>query len=425
MSIEGIYVIFRVKKIKFETKMSKQILKFPEGFLWGAASSAYQTEGGSSNSDWWAWEHSSRRQEEVLAMGKKLEDYQSGEACDFYNRYDEDFGLAQHMDHNAIRIGVEWSRIQPAEGKFNYEVLDHYEKMLQSAKAHGLTVFLTLHHYTNPVWFAKKGAFLSSESINLFTNYVGVVAERLGQYVDFWLTINEPEVYASHSYLFGRYPPREKSILQTKKVINNLINCHNASAEVFKLKANKPVSMAYQLADWEPAGMLSHITYFLLEYLANEYILKRTIRHCDFIGVNYYTHHHVGLLGPRKQSVHGHETNDLGWGIHPEGIERVLLNLKKYKKPIYITENGIADAKDEKRERFIKDHLAYIYSAIEKGIDIRGYLHWALTDNFEWDQGFWPRFGLVEIDRNDLLRRKVRYSATKFAEICKNNYLEI
>jgi beta-glucosidase len=135
-------------------------------------------------------------------------------------------------------------------------------------------------------------------------------------------------------------------------------------------------------------------------------------------------HHHVGFLGIRKRSHTKHEENDLGWGIHPEGLERLLVRLKKYRKPVYVTENGIADSKDEKREKFIKDHLYYIYQAIQKGADVRGYLYWSLIDNFEWEEGFWPKFGLVEIDREDFLRRKVRYSATKYAEICKNNYFE-
>ncbi len=404
--------------------MYKQIIKFPQGFLWGSASSAYQTEGGNNNTDWWAWEHSVKREEQLRQAGKYIQDFQSGQACDFYNRYEEDFSLAQHLNHNSIRLGIEWSRIQPHEGEFNDQALDHYEKILQSAKAHGLKVFLTLHHFTNPIWFAKMGGFLNPDCVNLFTKYVTKVTDRFDEYVDFWITINEPEVYASHSYLFGKFPPRKKSFWDTKKVIANLIACHNAAYEVIKIKSRKPVSMAYHLADWEPTGLLSQPTYFVLEYLANRYILNRTIKHVDFIGVNYYTHHHVGLLGPRKHSHHGHTTNDLGWGIHPEGIEQVLFKLKKYKKPIYITENGIADAQDQKREKFIVDHLFHVNKAIEKGVDVRGYLHWALTDNFEWDQGFWPRFGLIEIQREDLLRRKVRFSATKYAEICKNNYIE-
>jgi beta-glucosidase len=158
--------------------------------------------------------------------------------------------------------------------------------------------------------------------------------------------------------------------------------------------------------------------------LANEYILTRTLSNCDYIGVNYYNHHHIGLFGTRRHSSTNHQVTDMGWGIHPEGIERVLLELKGYGKPIYVTENGLADAADTKREKYIKDHLYNVHRAIEQGADVRGYLYWSLTDNFEWQHGFWPKFGLIEIDREDtLLKRKVRYSALKYAEICKTNTL--
>jgi beta-glucosidase len=402
----------------------KQILKFPNGFLWGAAGSAYQTEGNNTNSDWWAFEYSQKREDQLKARGKNLGDYRSGIACDSYNRFDEDFTLAQHLNQNATRIGIEWARIEPEEGRFSEKELAHYEKVLQSAKFHGLQTFVTLHHYTLPKWLAEKGGFLNPATVDLFVKYATVVAERLGQYADFWLTINEPEVYSTHSYLLGRYPPRLKSLRKTMTVVNHLITAHNRAAKILKLKTGKPVSMAYQLSDLEPAGFFGHITHFLAEYLANEYILNRTVGTCDFIGVNYYVHHHVGFLGFRKHSHSQHEENDLGWGIHPEGLERLLVRLKKYNKPIYVTENGIADAKDTKREKFIKDHLYYIHRATQQGADVKGYLYWSLIDNFEWLHGFWPRFGLIEIDRNDLLRRKVRYSATKYAEICKNNQFE-
>ena len=349
----------------------------------------------------------------------------SGIACDSYNRYDEDFTLAQHLNQNCTRIGIEWSRIEPEEGKFSEEELAHYEKVLQSAKFHGLQTFVTLHHYTLPKWLAQKGGFLNKSSVELFAKYATVVAERLGQYTDFWLTINEPEIYSTYAYLLGRYPPQKKSLFKTLKVVNHMIAAHNKAAKILKFKTNKPVSMAYQLSDLEPAGFFSHLTHFLAEYLANEYIINRTIATCDYIGVNYYIHHHIGILGIRKHSQSKHELNDLGWGIHPDGLERLLLRLTKYKKPIYITENGIADSKDVKREKFIKDHLYHVHCAIQKGADVRGYLYWSLIDNFEWLHGFWPRFGLIEIDRNDLLRRKVRYSATKYAEICRDNFMYV
>ena len=404
--------------------MPGKIVKFPEGFLWGSASSSHQIEGNNTNNDWWEFEHSARRQQHLRNMGSKPEDFYSGIACDSYNRFDEDFALAEHLNQNATRISLEWSRIEPQEGQFSEKEIEHYEKVLQSAKAHGLKTFVTLHHYANPKWFAAQGAFMQTSSVDTFFRFASVVADRLSQYTDFWLTFNEPEVYATHSYLLGKYPPQERSLRKTLRVVNHLIKAHNKTADMLKHKTGKPVSMAYQLMDLERVGILGYFTHMIGEYMLNEYIINRTIDHCDYIGLNYYFHHHIGLFGLRKSSQTKHVETDLGWGIHPEGIERVLLKLHKHNKPIYITENGLADAKDLHREKFIFDHLYFIHQALQKGVDVRGYLHWTLIDNFEWLQGFVPRFGLVEIDRDDMLRRKVRMSAVRFAEICRNNSME-
>jgi len=397
-------------------------LKFPHGFLWGAATSAHQVEGNNTNSDWWAWEHSVKRTDELRRAGKNPEDYCSGIACDSYNRYDEDFALAEHLGQNAHRLSVEWARIEPREGEFSEEALDHYEKVLRSAKVHGLVMFVTLHHFTNPLWFAKKGEFTREQNIESFLRYAQTATQRLGQYVDFWLTFNEPELYSTASYSIR--VPQSRNLRTTYKVAKNLIKAHNLCANFIRHYIRKPVSMAYHLSDLQPWGLLGGLASGIAHHFANDFILGRTIKQCDFIGVNYYFHHHIGIFGTRKHSKSNHEVSDMGFGIHPEGLERVLLNLRKYSKPIYITENGVADAKDTKREKFIIDHLYHTHRAIEQGADVRGYMHWSLMDNFEWGYGFGPRFGLVEIDREDLLRRKVRYSAVKYAEVCRNNYLE-
>jgi beta-glucosidase len=296
--------------------------------------------------------------------------------------------------------------------------------MLQSAKFHGLSVFLTLHHYTNPIWFAKKRGFLKKQNIAYFVDYAHHVVERLGQYVDFWVTINEPELYATQGFAVGVHPPQIRGILPPFRVVNNLIEAHKQIYGFIKIHSKKPVSMAFNLLDFQPSGFLGELAVRLVRYIVNGYIMRRTVDYCDYIGVNYYFHHHIGIFGIRKHSLSEHLRTDRGWGIHPEGLERVLLSLKGYNKPLYILENGLADSKDSIREKYIKDHLYYVHKAIAAGADVRGYLYWSLTDNFEWEEGFWPRFGLVEIDREGLLGRKVRFSATKYGEICKNNFME-
>jgi beta-glucosidase len=401
----------------------KQILKFPEGFLWGAGTSAHQIEGNNTNSEWWAWENSVKRHNQLVAKGLNPKNFASDLACDSYNRYDEDFALAKELGHNSTRFSIEWARVEPKEGQYSEKELDHYEKVLQSAKYNGLTTFVTLHHFTNPLWFIQKGGFEKKDNIKHFIDYGVKATKRLSEYVDFWLTFNEPEIYSTHSYLAGTFPPNFHNPIKTFKVINHIIQTHNILAPKIKMYTGKPVSMAYHLSDIQPTSTYSSPLTSLIHYLVNEYILTRTINTCDFLGMNYYNHFHIGWLGRRKHSHSGHDSSDIGWGIHPEGLERLLLFLKKFNKPIYITENGIADANDTKREKFIKEHLLHVHSAIKKGVDVRGYLYWALIDNFEWAMGFAPRFGLIEVDYEDLRRRRVRYSAIKYAEICKTNEL--
>ena len=410
---------------KNKPNIMAQVIKFPHWFLWGAATSAHQVEGNNVHSDWWAWEHSARREQALVAAGKNPEDFQSGAACDSYNRYEEDFSLAEHLGHTAHRLSIEWARIEPQEGVFDERELDHYEKVLQAARFHNLKIFATLHHFTNPLWFANKGGFEKTQNVEFFVRYAKLVAQRLGEYVDFWITINEPEGYAAGSYLAGVWPPQKKSLWSAFRVAHNLCLAHNAAAPQIKLISGKPVSMAWDIVDLQPTGHISRVIARLFYDNFNKFVFHRTVDSSDFIGVNYYFHHHLGIFGKRKHSASHHSVSDIGWGIHPEGLERVLLHLKRYQKPIYITENGIADARDSLREKFIKDHLYYTHRAMEKGADVRGYLHWSLMDNFEWEKGFAPKFGLIEIDRQDRLRRKVRYSATKYAEICKSGYLEV
>lgn len=403
--------------------MQKQRLTFPKGFLWGTASSAYQTEGGNSNADWWAWERSAKREKFLRDQDLDPADFQSGIACDFYHRFDEDFTLAAKLHHNAIRLSIEWSRIEPWEGVFDEAVLAHYKEMLRAAKSRGLTVFLTLHHYTAPQWFIKKGGFTKKENITHFLHYARHATKELSPDVDFWVTFNEPELYAAQCYALGIHPPQVRSYRAAWKVLHNLITAHNLLAEYIQEHLGKPVSMAFNLSDLLPYGFLGKYATRLLNNIVNEYVLRRTVDRCDYIGVNYYIHHHVGLFGFRKHSHSHHRETDRHWGIHPRGIERVLVRLKKYHKPVYVLENGLADADDTKRERFIRDHLFFVHRAIERGVDVRGYLYWSLTDNFEWEEGFWPRFGLIEIDRKRGLTRKVRPSALVFATVCRTNTL--
>ncbi len=379
------------------------VLKFPKNFYWGTATSAYQVEGGIRN-DW-------------SEAGEK---YDAGVACDHYNRFEEDFDLAKSMNNNAHRFSIEWARIEPIEGKFNQAEIEHYRQVILALKKRNLEPFITLWHFTLPKWFTDKGGWLDMGASQYFERYVERVVGEYKDLARFWITMNEPDIYMAHAYLRGYWPPFSKSFFRTQQILRNLINIHK---NVFKLihRIQPDAQVGITKFNTFNQGVLR----FFSDKYWNHQILQAIRDHkrfFDFIGLDYYVTHSlfeiIKLSSKREKS-------DIGWEIFPEGIYRVLKDLVRYEKPIYITENGLADAKDEKRPKFIIDHLKWIHKAIEEGVDVRGYFHWSLIDNFEWDKGFEPRFGLVEIDYKNNLKRIPRPSSKIYAEICKNNALEI
>lgn len=363
--------------------------KFSKNFFWGTATSAYQVEGGIKN-DW-------------SEAGKK---YDAGQACDHYNRFEQDFDLAKKMNNNAHRFSIEWAHIEPEQGKFNQKEIEHYKKVIKALKDRGLEPFVTLYHWTLPVWFAKKGGWLNKKSPEYFAKYVEFVVRNLSD-VKFWITINEPDIYTPHSFLTGKFPPFKKNWFKTQKVLTQLISAHKKSYQIIhKISSNNQAGIAKNSIFF--SGILSFIN-----YRRNLWFLDKIKDYQDFIGVNYYIRQSLlGILKFRHMEV-----SDLGWEIYPKGIYHILKDLKRYKKPIYITENGLADAKDKKRAKFITNHLFWIHKAIKQGIDVKGYFYWSLLDNFEWDKGFKPRFGLIEIDYKTL-KRKPRPSSKVYAKIC-------
>jgi len=403
-------------------------MKFPNNFLWGASTSAYQVEGGNLN-DWTKWEKANagrlakktktywqKWQREKFPEMLEPENYLSGRAADHYYCFEKDFDLAKSLNHNAHRFSIEWARIEPREGKINQNEIEHYRQVLKALRQRGLEPMVTLWHFTLPLWLAKKGGWLNPKAPYYFDRYVKIISENLFNEVKFWSTINEPNVYASNSYYRGVWPPQRKSVFKYFKVLKNLARAHQLAYQSLHL-----IDLDCQV------GISKNNIYFenipLVDYFWNKYFLNKIKREQDFIGLNYYFHRR---LGGNKNKV----VSDLGWEIYPEGIYRVLKDLKKYHKPIYITETGLADKDDSKREKFIKEHLTWVYQAIQNGVDIKGYFYWSLLDNFEWDKGFWPRFGLIEVDylprrqAGQTMERKIRPSALEYAKICRENKLQ-
>ncbi|KPJ56128.1 hypothetical protein AMJ49_05670 [Parcubacteria bacterium DG_74_2] len=390
-----------------------RILKFPKNFLWGSATSSHQVEGDNIHNDWW----------EAEQAGKLK--YKSGKACDHYNQYEQDFDLIKKLNQNAYRFSIEWSRIEPREGEFNQKEIEYYRKMLLALKKRDIKIMLTLHHFTTPLWLAKKGDWANPKVIFYFSRFAERVFNEYQDLVDFWVTINEPfSVYATHGYLLGVFPPKKRNPILFLKVVKNQIIVHKKIYKIFhKLKPDIKVGIAKNNAYFEPyfsKSPLDKLSVALAHYFGNEYFLNKIKNYQDFIGLNYYFHRKI--LFPFFEKNENKIKSDLNWEIYPKGIYYVLKELKKYQKPVYITENGLADAKDRLRKDFIKDHLFWIHKAIEEGVDVRGYFHWSLMDNFEWAEGFSPRFGLIEIDYKTM-ERKPRSSAYYYAKICKENQL--
>lgn len=415
------------------------MLRFPPGFLWGTATAAHQVEGDNTNSDWWEWEQ---------VPGRVRDGSCSGLACDQYRRYEADFDLARALGNNAHRLSVEWSRIEPREGEFDAGAVDHYRRVLAALRERGLEPLVTLHHFTNPRWFAGQGGWLNPKAPALFRRYAGHVAGRLGDLVTWWATINEPVGYAFQSYLMGIWPPCRRAPMQALRVLRAMTQAHAlAFREVHERSPNARVGIVMYMRvfdayrRWLPVDRLYA---FIPDWVSNRMIfaalrdgrfrpllglwgrMPEAADSQDYLGVNYYGRDLVRFdpSKPRTAFFHnfqgeGAELSMPGWGeVYPEGLYRFLVRLKRFGKPLLVTENGIPDVTDSQRPRFLLTHIAAMHRAMQAGVPVLGYFHWSLIDNFEWAEGFHPRFGLVHVDF-DTQERQVKRSGQLYAEICK------
>lgn len=392
-----------------------QTLKFPEGFLWGAGTSAHQVEGDNINSDWWDFEQ--KHQPSHL---------RSGNACNQYNLYEQDFELARQLNHNAHRLSIEWSRIEPKEGEFNSAEIEHYKNVLKSLKDKGFTVMLTLWHFTLPQWLANKGGWENRKAPWYFERFVKIIAPEISQYVDLWVTLNEPGVYVYEGYIQRAWPPAKKSWFGQIKSYLNLAFAHK---KVYKyLHSNFPgkgVGIANNILSFESFhkhSIIEQIAVSLNDLLVNHMFYILTGKTHDFLGINYYFHIRFkdkNLIPESADIEQVHDVSDLGWEIYPEGIFEVLTDLADG-TPIYITECGIASTNDDRRNRFLISYLQEIARAIKSGVNVKGFFYWSLIDNFEWHLGFNPRFGLIEIDYTTQ-KRHIRPSALVYTDIIQNN----
>jgi len=408
--------------------------QFPKRFLWGVSTAAHQVEGGNHN-QWTIWELENAKAKAAQAQyhiddyeswnrikdqAKDPNNYVSSGLGDHYNRYEEDFDLLTDMHMNAYRFSIEWSRVEPEEGAWSAEVITHYKNYVAALHKRGIEPVVTLFHFTLPVWFTNKGGFEKRSNVKYFTRFATKMISELGMNVRLIITINEPEVYATESYYHKNWPPAERSYYKWWRVVNNMAYAHRQAAKsIHKLSRRYKVSIAKNSNFIYPGdnAWLSRVTAALMQYFQDDYFIKKVVRYCDFLGVNYYFSNRV--YGSRIHNP-DQKLSDLNWDLHPADIQYVLERLhSKYKLPIIITENGLADAQDNYRKWWIVETVNAMQKSIASGVQLQGYLHWSLMDNFEWAYGKWPRFGLAAVDYSSG-KRTLRPSARFLGRVIKN-----
>lgn len=352
-------------------------------FLWGAATSAYQVEGGHTHADW---------------VG-------AGAACAHEARFPEDLDALAGLGLNAYRFSVEWSSIEPRRGQFDSDALDHYRDMVRACQARAISPVVTLWHFTLPRWFAERGGWLNPEAISDFRRFAEHVAAALPTPVA-WISLNEPNVYALMGYVAGLWPPHRSRPDVALRILSRLRAAHRAALPVLRA-TGAPVGIAHHYAVLASASALSLAP-------AADALFNRAFLHepADFLGLNYYTRFHFAGF----QMLKPDGPTQMGWEIYPEGLQEAIQAFSVRRLPIVVTENGVATEDDALRASFIQQHIKVLQRT---DADVRGYFYWSLLDNFEWTEGFRPRFGLIGVD-HATQARSIRPSARAYAQIALN-----
>ena len=410
-------------------------------FLWGVATSSYQIEGAAEN-DWTDWEERGRL---------KNPSERCGRGTGHRERWRADFDLLPTLHANAYRYSLERSAIEPEPGRFSQPALELEADRVAALARLNIEPCVTLHHYTHPRWFWEQGGWEDPRSVAGFRRYAAVVADALGPRVRLWVTLNEPIVFLLGGYLGGLIPPGRKSFPDAARALENMMRSHTEAAEVLKEKIPQSrVGIAHSMLEFAPDRSENALdrrlasqgerlyNLSLLEALATgrmdwsfpgqgraRFAIDGLSAAQDFVGVNYYSRVHIrfrgvpGAIGEffyRDPASRG--LTDMGWEIRPEGFDSVLRQAGETGLPVLVTENGIATRDDRLRCDFLRQHALILSHRRAAGTPIEGYFHWSLIDNFEWLEGFRPRFGLFEVDYATFARRR-RPSADLFAALGK------
>lgn len=417
-----------------------EMLSFPSGFLWGSAVAAHQVEGGNTRNDWWLWEQT---------PGHIRHNHTSAVAADWWNRAEDDIALAGQLGHNALRVSLEWSRIEPREGEWDEAALARYRRQFEAMRRQGLEPMVCLFHFTLPQWVAGRGGFETTWAIDRFTRFVDRVAHEYKDLVRYWLTLNEPMVYVALGWFVGAWPPGKASLADAIKVARHLVHAHAQAYHVIhRHRPDAQVSVGMHVASYVPhngESRLDHTVANLRDWLLNMVWLRATLEGVmrpplglnsrvgdavdthDFLGFQHYFTYPMAFSMRHAPNLFAREVVKMQPGAggfmgeyRPEGLGFWATKLKTFGKPLIVTENGLLEVEERERPAYLLRVLSGLHDAIQDGADVRGYFHWSLIDNFEWAEGYEARFGLVQVDF-DTQQRTVRPSGYLFRDIARAN----
>ena len=416
--------------------MLRRPVVLPEGFVLGSATAAHQIEGANRWNDWWAHEHAA----DTSAREP------SGEACGHWERFRDDFRLLRELGQRAHRLSIEWSRIEPSEGEIDRAALDHYREVLGTLRDLGIEPWVTLHHFTTPAWLAARGGFANEANLEPFARFVGIAGRAFGDLVKRWCTINEPTIVAEMGYRYGYFPPRKQDAELSRRVLRNFFHAHALACAALRATASPAdvgITLAVQAQEPFRPDVPGDVALARRRDLETNEVSFRALATgrfgypdhppeeipgladaSTFVGIQYYTRQRLDsdsgwLAAPEP----GRFVSQMGWEVYPEGLPPLLARASATGLPVVVTENGICCDDDAVRVRYVADHLAAVDHARRGGADVRGYFYWSTMDNFEWNFGYGPTFGLVAIDRRTL-ERHPRPSAYFFREVCRHRGLD-
>jgi beta-glucosidase len=388
------------------------VIQFPDGFVWGTATAAHQTEGGNWNNDWWMWEHNPE--------SPCVEP--SGDAIDHFWRYPADIALLAELGFGAYRFSLEWSRIEPEEGEFSRNALDHYRRMIATCRDHGLLPVVTYHHFTTPRWAVTEGGWEDTITAERFARFCERTAAHLGDETGMVCTLNEPNIVSLMGHYLGVFPPGKRDLDAYDRANATVIRAHRLAYDAIKAgPGDAPVGLTLSMQDFQavPGG----------EDRMNEArermedVFLEAARGDDYMGAQMYSRLRWGpdgIMGPEE----GVRTTLMGYEFWPQALEATVRRAAEVAQvPIYVTENGIGTDDDSQRIEYVTEALHGVRRCLDDGIDVRGYFCWSAMDNFEWALGYKPTFGLIAVDR-ETMERTPKPSAHWLGGVARANRLD-